>query len=87
MRVVVMVMVMVMVVVVVIYLKLLLLKWQGLWGNRSFHLHGVLLISLGVLCDAATSNFEEKKFFRIEHVSLSSLIFSTCSSKTNIGSP
>jgi len=32
----------------------------------SFHLHGVLLISLGVLCDAATSNFEEKRFFRIE---------------------
>jgi len=38
-------------------------------GYPQFHTMGVLLIALGVLCDAGTSNFEEKRFFRVEQPS------------------
>jgi adenosine 3'-phospho 5'-phosphosulfate transporter B3 len=34
--------------------------------SPDFDIKGVLLISLGVLCDAFTSNYEERHFFK-EH--------------------
>ncbi len=45
----------------------------------NFHIQGVVLITLALFADAATSNFEEKRFFRIpDPVSQAEVIF--CSS-------
>jgi len=43
--------------------------------SPKFDLSGIFLISIGVMLDAVTSNFEEKKFFRDKNCSQQEVIF------------
>jgi hypothetical protein len=44
-------------------------------GLPSFNIIGVFLVTLGVIADAVTSNFEEKKFFRALNCSQAEVVF------------
>ena len=44
-------------------------------GLPSFNIVGVILVTLGVIADAVTCNFEERKFFRALNCSQAEVVY------------